>query len=903
MSNKIIQTDTFTGADGDALTAPWDDFAAPATNRWEQLGSNTAGVDGSPVNLDKYAKYDRACGSDDMYAQFEIATTNTPASAENFGVTARSGGLDSDNAGGYLWMYDQGGTEGVRLRWSSDTTTPVRTDLTSATARTFNVGDIYRIEVVGDVIRGFINNMMLHETTDTTYVDGQMGGVYDHGGPGSLKNFEQGALGMEGFHYGLNTTADKDLEVASAGNWHDHGAVDATTGWVRSGDSEFGDLWQASCLGTPSTAQKHTIFQTDLGSVDHRVELTIKQKTAPTGGEIVGPTARMPIGSTTAANIDGYAVVWDEGEANEIRIARCVDGVLTYLGSGVNHTTLAETDVLAIEVEGTGATVTVRSYLNGTEQESVGDTAGSRITSGNHGGMFQDPAGTDWAYEVDDWGGGPLATPVLDVLCIDWAEQQKNSGHLDPEVFDFSSLLVPIAGNRLVIAMAMNDGYDYDGTAVLDGTETALNEIFQGEDAFDGARVGSRVWISDVLTGTMPTTCTIQASVAAVQNYLQVFELRNADETAGATLATIEKTAAIATMSDSLAALPLVSSGLVTDDGSMAFAWASMDANSDIGTAVTGWDLHPDEMSSTNISGQMWTKIANASDDTDVTLTWTTARRAVANSFVVRPKKAAATTPDWVARLAARVKNGGSSGDFTTLGFTTEAGSLLVAMVLMDSQGASGPVLPTADWPTPVTSGTTWVRKHEAEFNGINTTAIAVYMADSPGLGYARTFGMNSADTEWDAAASCIDVVIWEFPVAAAEASQPGAVGQLEDDSASARNPAAETVVLGSAPAASSFIVAGVAKDSAVDGGATSSTGWEEDWDHDSHASGPFLSAQAMIKTGHTSTSVTWDRVNTTDASNVFDFMAIAVEVLLTAPAGSLPSNSRNRVYRHHLVR
>jgi len=259
----------------------------------------------------------------------------------------------------------------------------------------------------------------------------------------------------------------------------------------------------------------------------------------------------------------------------------------------------------------------------------------------------------------------------------------------------------------------------------------------------------------------------------------------------------------------------------------------------------------------------------------------------------------------YVNRLSARVVDHGSpdgSGDFTSAGFTTDADSLLVAVVNMDSQNFS--VLPSLDWPTPVTSGTTWVKKKEAEIDQANTAASAIYMADSPGSGSGRTFAMNSANSRWDANVNAIDVVILEFPGFAAEATQPGTSAIFEDPSASGRNPGAETLTLPAAPATTSYVVAAVAKDTDTDGGATPASGWIEELDIDA-STGPWLSSQVMSRTGSASTSVTWDRVNTIDAANVWDMVQIAVEVLETAATtGATPFTSGySRNHRHFLVR
>ncbi len=233
--------------------------------------------------------------------------------------------------------------------------------------------------------------------------------------------------------------------------------------------------------------------------------------------------------------------------------------------------------------------------------------------------------------------------------------------------------------------------------------------------------------------------------------------------------------------------------------------------------------------------------------------------------------------------------SGSGSNDFTSGTFTTVAGSLLVAFILQDTNDAGGYCLPSVDFPTPTTTGTTWVLQGYAELAENYTTNVAVYFADSPGAHSDRTFAMSSSDTEWDSYGNTLDLVIIEFPDGVAEASQAGTSGKIESSNPSAVNPGQTDLTLDASPDTTSYVVMGCVKDTNSDGGATVGSGWTEVWDQDA-SSGPYGSSQVQLKTGHTSTTCPWDRINYWDSATIYDYTAFGIEVETSGDGVATPS-------------
>lgn len=97
-------------------------------------------------------------------------------------------------------------------------------------------------------------------------------------------------------------------------------------------------------------------------------------------------------------------------------LVRNVGGGETTL-SNSSGAAISVPETFRLEVEGTGATVTLRVYRGGSLQATASDTSGSRLTTGNHGGIasYSEAA----SIEFDEFtiaslggGGGATATPA-----------------------------------------------------------------------------------------------------------------------------------------------------------------------------------------------------------------------------------------------------------------------------------------------------------------------------------------------------------------------------------------------------------------------------------------------------------------------------------------------------------
>jgi hypothetical protein len=103
---------------------------------------------------------------------------------------------------------------------------------------------------------------------------------------------------------------------------------------------------------------------------------------------------------------NAYAL-YCNGGVNVVRIARFTGGGRTDLQSYAPS--LGASNKLGLEVSGTGATVTLKWYLNDALMGTITDESGSRLTSGNYVGFNSDFGAGDWDnLTVDDLisGGG-----------------------------------------------------------------------------------------------------------------------------------------------------------------------------------------------------------------------------------------------------------------------------------------------------------------------------------------------------------------------------------------------------------------------------------------------------------------------------------------------------------------
>lgn len=137
-----------------------------------------------------------------------------------------------------------------------------------------------------------------------------------------------------------------------------------------------------------------------------------------------GPCARMD----TVANTFYYARWYTVGATDVIQLYRFVAGAVTQLGSDVNaNFTTGTTRALKLEVTGTGATVTVNVYIDGSGTPSITypDTDATRITATGKAGFRLGYGGSSTPsdttclhldnFSADDVGGGGPTAYFQDV--------------------------------------------------------------------------------------------------------------------------------------------------------------------------------------------------------------------------------------------------------------------------------------------------------------------------------------------------------------------------------------------------------------------------------------------------------------------------------------------------------
>lgn len=137
--------------------------------------------------------------------------------------------------------------------------------------------------------------------------------------------------------------------------------------------------------------------------------------TALAANHWIGPACRVASG-VTFYQFYADSSTWYVGRNN--------GGVWTSLGSGSR--TNAVGDVLRLEVSGTGATVTLRIYINGTQLGSdILDTAAGRITAAGAVGVVA--YGTAGTTRGDGWVGGDLGSPALITRTVGSGSRQHAS--------------------------------------------------------------------------------------------------------------------------------------------------------------------------------------------------------------------------------------------------------------------------------------------------------------------------------------------------------------------------------------------------------------------------------------------------------------------------------------------
>lgn len=163
---------------------------------------------------------------------------------------------------------------------------------------------------------------------------------------------------------------------------------------------------------------------------------TIKRLITTTSAHAAIADCKVSIVRRLGANFDGGISVRDNGAdvgtetcyflnvygTNNIEVYRRVSGAETLIGSITQ--THADGDTYTLEVSGTGATVTLRVYRNGSLLNTFTDTSGSRITSSgrcavitfHNGDLFDDFLVEDLAGgSASVTGTGALAAPTATV--------------------------------------------------------------------------------------------------------------------------------------------------------------------------------------------------------------------------------------------------------------------------------------------------------------------------------------------------------------------------------------------------------------------------------------------------------------------------------------------------------
>jgi len=217
------------------------------------------------------------------------------------------------------------------------------------------------------------------------------------------------------------------------------------------------------------------------------------------------------------------------------------------------------------------------------------------------------------------------------VAVVNQASQVKNTGATSPQVFVFSGSFTPSAGSRLLVFMSQDLTPRHYTAAALDGTVTTCTEVAAGSSS----KSGGMAFISDELSGTMPTQVTLSGDGSAASNIIIVAELTGADLTSGATAATIELIRTGTT--GAATGIALTGTGTVTDTGSLSVGVVATNSTGGTQGVVTGWTQFTASAAWSNISCFVWDAAIAAGSSPDVTLTWTTAQYSWGCTFTVRP--------------------------------------------------------------------------------------------------------------------------------------------------------------------------------------------------------------------------------------------------------------------------
>lgn len=172
-------------------------------------------------------------------------------------------------------------------------------------------------------------------------------------------------------------------------NWS---VLSATTIGVKTNAAYFGDSWGAGELHVAR-------YATLLNSLDHYSQATTVLLPSTGYGDI-----RLFARLIDVSNF----YYWRINNSSEWYLVRVNGGTETDLQGPIAAGTFSSTDVWKLEVTGTGATVSLKVYKNGTQQGSTySDTSGSRHVTGAYVGIGGYTAGGSPSdVKIDDFSGG-----------------------------------------------------------------------------------------------------------------------------------------------------------------------------------------------------------------------------------------------------------------------------------------------------------------------------------------------------------------------------------------------------------------------------------------------------------------------------------------------------------------
>lgn len=213
-------------------------------------------------------------------------------------------------------------------------------------------------------------------------------------------------LFSDDFNRANNATVD-------ATNWTENAAGDwsITTNKVRSVNPITALVTTTSAHA--AIANVKVSYKRALTGSSWDTGILVRANSTGTSGYFLDPIGTGPASTMDIWRIDGPAMT------NDVQV-----------GSTVTGLTLADGDVYGLEVSGTGATVTLKAYLNGALVLTVTDTTGSRITSPGQTGII------NWnnTNDFDDFLVESLAGSTPVPVYMHHYRKAANDDHADVDV-------------------------------------------------------------------------------------------------------------------------------------------------------------------------------------------------------------------------------------------------------------------------------------------------------------------------------------------------------------------------------------------------------------------------------------------------------------------------------------